>query len=247
MSATAFLAPPRPLAVPKPRRAWRWSQHWRDLLFAHWPVPAAALRRHLPPDIEVDTFGGAAWVSVIAFRLARVRLRWVPPLPFASAFTEVNLRTYVRHRGEPAIWFLSIHAGKRLGVALARAFTPLPYVYAPIRACRDRATWHFSCGRLAQPPLLWAEYRPAGVQREAEPGSLDEWLLERYVACARGRDEAVQRVAVTHPPWRFWDAEGQVTARGLGVPWGLDLERRPARMHFSPGVRARIWPFQQLK
>ena len=114
MSAQTLVAAPTPVGVRPPRCAWRWSQHWRDLLFAHWPVPAAALRRLVPDCLDIDTHDGVAWVSAVAFRLERVRFRWSPPLAFCSSFAELNLRTYVRHRGEAAIYFLSIHAGRRL-------------------------------------------------------------------------------------------------------------------------------------
>src|SRR5262249_3186317 len=106
-------------AAPAPpaggRRPWRWSQHWHDLLFAHWQVPAARLRRHLPAGLDLDTWEGTAWVSVVAFRLG-VRLRGLPPLGPGSNFLELNLRTYARLGGEPGVFFLSIHAGSRVAV-----------------------------------------------------------------------------------------------------------------------------------
>lgn len=65
-------------------------------------------------------------MTIVAFRLARVRRRWLPPLGWLSNFAELNLRTYVLYHGEPAIYFLSIHAGKRIAVQMARRVTPLP-------------------------------------------------------------------------------------------------------------------------
>src|SRR6267378_4278875 len=36
------------------QRSWRWSQHWRDLIFTHWQVPAKRLP--LPAGLELDTW-----------------------------------------------------------------------------------------------------------------------------------------------------------------------------------------------
>src|SRR5439155_4256722 len=124
-------------------QSWRWSQHWRDLIFAHWRVPASTLLPHLTLGLELDTWEGAAWVSAVAFRLEGVRLRGLPPMGPCSNFLELNLRTYVQRRGEPAIYFLRIHAGSRLAVAFARWLTPLPYAFARITYDRSGETHHF--------------------------------------------------------------------------------------------------------
>ena len=76
---------------PLPRGAWRWRQSWRDLLFAHWPVPVQAVRRLIPPGLEVDTFDGATWLGIVPFRMAGVMLRPLPDLPWISAFPELCL------------------------------------------------------------------------------------------------------------------------------------------------------------
>ena len=48
----------RPYALPK--RPWTMMQRWNDLLFAHWPIPAAKLESLLPPGLQVDTFDQSA-------------------------------------------------------------------------------------------------------------------------------------------------------------------------------------------
>ena len=44
-------------------------QSWHDLLFAHWPVPAAAVRRLVPAGLEIDEHEGTSWVGVVPFRM----------------------------------------------------------------------------------------------------------------------------------------------------------------------------------
>ena len=44
-------------------------QTWRDLLFAHWPVPAARLRGLVPPSVTIQEFDGTSWVGVVPFRM----------------------------------------------------------------------------------------------------------------------------------------------------------------------------------
>ena len=86
----------RPYALPK--RPWTMMQRWNDLLFAHWPIPAAKLEALLPSGLQVDTFDQSAWLGVVPFWMDRVQLRGVPRIPGASRFPELNLRTYVRER-----------------------------------------------------------------------------------------------------------------------------------------------------
>ena len=45
---------------PRPEGPWIMRQTWRDLLFAHWPVPVAMLRPLIPESLVIDTFDGAA-------------------------------------------------------------------------------------------------------------------------------------------------------------------------------------------
>ncbi|HZC65891.1 MAG TPA: DUF2071 domain-containing protein, partial [Candidatus Dormibacteraeota bacterium] len=74
---------------------WVMAQTWHDLLFAHWPVPLAALRSQIPASVEIETFDGTAWIAVVPFRMSGVRMRGMPLLPGLSAFPELNVRTYV--------------------------------------------------------------------------------------------------------------------------------------------------------
>ena len=49
---------------------------WSDLLFAHWRVPVELLRPLIPRELEIDTFGGEAWLGLVPFHMSGVRPRW---------------------------------------------------------------------------------------------------------------------------------------------------------------------------
>ena len=88
---------------PMPSGPWVMSQTWHDLLFAHWPVDKEALRALVPSRFELDLFEGEAWVGVVPFHMTNVAPRFVPALPWVSAFPELNVRTYVRVDGKPGV------------------------------------------------------------------------------------------------------------------------------------------------
>jgi uncharacterized protein len=60
------------------------AQTWRELLFAHWPLPPAALRPIVPAELPLDTYEGQGWIGVVPFDLSRVRARAGPPQPGAG-------------------------------------------------------------------------------------------------------------------------------------------------------------------
>ncbi len=225
-----------------PPPAWRWAQHWGDVLFLHWAVPPAAVR--VPAPLEVDTFDGRAWVSVVVFRL-RTRARGLPFLPGVSELAEVNVRTYVRHRGRPGVWFLSIHADNRWAAGLARLLTPLPYAHAPLTYRRRGAGFAFEAwpGTGAESALT---FRPTADEPLACGRPHDDWFLERYRVFAPGR-RGLMEADVAHPRWVTRGVEVRVAANGFGRAAGLDLSGAPDRAHFSPGVWARFGAFRPVE
>jgi uncharacterized protein len=225
-------------AAPPP---WVWSQRWSDLLFLHWRVPARSLRDRLPPGVEAEEYDGAAWVSLVLFRL-KVRPRWLPFVPGLSTLTEANLRTYVRAGGMSGIYFLSIFADNPLAVRLARLLTPLPYRVARMSYRRAGGAFRFERG--ADGPTL--EFRPSGGRREPDEDSLDAWLLERYRAFARTGRDGLTVAEVEHPPWRVAEVEFILSPPAEdswldGVP-----ARPPDAAHYADGMDARFGAFRAV-
>ena len=233
MSPTAALA----------GRPWRWTQRWQQVLLAHWRVPSEVLRPHLPAGVVPDTRDGTGWVSVVAFRLT-IRHRGLPAVGPCSNFLEMNLRTYVRFRGDPAVHFFSLHADSRIAVRLARWLTPLPYAVARI-AHTAGASGRYDVTRPDGSPLFRAAFHPVGA-RAKSIGSLDEWLIERYRAYVPDRRGRLFRMSVRHPAWQLQNVAGEITAAGLGAEWGLDLGRPPDQCHFSDRVDAAVLPFEEV-
>src|SRR5262249_26655166 len=132
---------------PLPARPWALTMDWEDLLFAHWRVAPAAVQRLLPAGLEGGAVGGAAWVGGVACPTARPRVRWLPPLPTANAFPELNVRTYVRAGEVPGVWFVSLDAASRLAVAGARAGFGLPYLFARMTCTRAGDEVHYASER----------------------------------------------------------------------------------------------------
>lgn len=198
---------------------------WEDLLFLHWPVPAADLRARVPADLAIDTFDGTAWLGIVPFRMARTRLRWLPRLPSAHAFPELNVRTYVRAGDRAGVWFFSLDAASRLAVAGARAAFKLPYFHADMQCDRRGQLIVYSSerrDRRAPPASFAARWCSGSASRPAAPGSLEHFLVERYCMYAVGTDGGLRCGHIAHVPWQLMSASVELGA--CDMTQRLDLE-----------------------
>lgn len=223
---------------PVPKRPWAMGQTWLDLLFAHWPVEAAALRPHVPDRLRIDTFAGHGWVGITPFRVVGLRPRGLPPLPLVSSFRELNVRTYVCAEGKAGIWFFSLDASSAFAVAGARRLYGLPYFRARIDF-DDRAGVHVEARRLGRPARLSGTYRPEGAPRSPEPGSLAHFLTERYCLYSL-RDGGLVRAEIHHRPWRLQAAAAELAHDRL-VPSGVELPADEPLLHFSHRQDVVVW------
>lgn len=214
---------------------------WHDICFLHWRADASILERTLPPGLELDRFAGEAWISVVPFRMANVRLRGAPVLPGFGSVPEINLRTYVRCGERRGVWFFSLDAASPIAVSAARITTALPYFDARIRTSEaggaivytsDRSDRRAPVGRFS------ARYIPAGPATRAEPETLEAFLHERYrfFSLRAGRLLTAQ---LRHDPWQLQSLSVAIEHNTLGALIGHPLSATPDRAWFARALHVR--------
>lgn len=236
-SATPASAAPLPCT-------WVMSQKWRHLLFMSWPIPVSVMRLHVPADIELDTFDGNAWLSLLPMHMDDLHFRYFPPVPGTSNFPEINLRTYVRLRGVPGVYFFSLDAASRLGALVARYAFHTPYLYARMKLTERTGSFriesHRKASRWAPAADFVASYGPVGEAREPEPDSLGGFLVERYTAVAEFKPGVIYTGPVSHAPWRLANADVDVEVNSLISAAGLPVPEAAPSLHFSWGTLTRL-------
>lgn len=206
------------------------TQGWRRLLFLHWPVPLAQLQPLVPAPLEVDLFEGQAYVSLAAFAVEDFRLG-----PLRLRFLETNVRTYVHLGGrEHGLYFFSLDAASQLAVLGARALLGLPYFFARMR--EDQRGYRVQRLRGPSLDLAYAVGEPLGP---AAPGTLDHFLLERYVLHAP-RGPSVWTVRVHHRPYPRQAARLLRLDDRLVAAAGLRPAPTSPLVHYAAGVDVRV-------
>jgi uncharacterized protein len=216
---------------------------WDRAVFIHYAADAATLQRDVP--FELDLRDGRAFVSIVAFTLARMRPRiggrlgeWL----FRPIATHefLNVRTYVRHRGEPGIYFLAEWLSNPLSVHLGPRTFGLPYKFG--RLLYDHARVHGDIRGTVEAREGRLTYQGDVADNSlvpSEPGSLTEFMLERYTAFTHQRKRA-RFFRVWHLPWEQTSAEIEVTADTLMASTGLWWETAESiGANYSPG--ADVW------
>jgi len=224
-------------------------QRWRHLLFLHWEVPASAVQALIPPELDVDTFEGRAYVGVVPFTMRDVSPWWSPSVPGISNFDELNVRTYVHYKGsEPGVWFFSLEAASTIAVAAARAGWSLPYHRAKMRlSVRGNEVEYSSRRRFPGPTPADFECRYSIGESigSAEPGTFEHFLAERYILYARS-SKALRIGRVHHKPYPLHRAsvhevrESMVRATGLPQPSG------DPHVLYSPGVDVDVFALKPV-
>jgi uncharacterized protein YqjF (DUF2071 family) len=211
--------------------------------FTHWRADEVALRRRLPDGLELETCDESAWLGITPFRVRGLRLRGALPLPFLSAFPELNVRTYVGAGGKPGIWFFSLDAASRLAVAAARRSYHLPYHHARMTAspAEGRICYESERTGAERPYVFRCAYGPADEPPfTAEPGSLAHFLTERYCLYATDAEGALLRAEIHHRPWSLELAAAELEANTMS-PDGVHCVGEPL-LHLARRQDVVIWP-----
>jgi uncharacterized protein len=236
---------------------------WLRAVFIHFEVDPVALQRDCP--FELDLREGRAYLSLVAFTMRGMRLRLggkLSALMFKPIATHhfLNVRAYVKHRGEPGIHFLAEWMNNLFSVMLGPPVFGLPYRLGRLRYHHDHEAGRFQ--GLVTSPLrrrggieycgksdLLAKFLPSVA------GSLDEFLLERYTAfnatgsCVQSSrsKQAIPKSGIKrffriwHPPWL--QIPVQITSLDtslLNKIWPWFAEAGCIGANYSPGIQ-NVW------
>ncbi|MBI4640724.1 MAG: DUF2071 domain-containing protein [Candidatus Tectomicrobia bacterium] len=189
------------------------AAEWRYLAMLNYEIDPAALAPYVPYGSELDSWNGKMFVSIVGFLFLRTKLFGIP-IPFHCNFEEVNLRFYVRRKGED---------GWRRGVVFIKEIVPRIAIAAVARtlynenyvAMRMRHTLDLEGEALRKDGSVeyaWFHHgewnrlsvRSSGESLPAAAGSEEEFITEHYWGYAAQRDGGCVEYRVEHPSWRIW-------------------------------------------
>jgi len=219
---------------------------WDRAVFLHYRVEPKFLQPQIPFDL--DLFDSHAYVSLVAFTLRNMRLTH-PHLKFITqplhTHSFLNVRTYVRVGELRGIYFLAEWLNNRLATLLGPTLYGLPYRFGELTYSHEapNMTGEVLGGMGSGSPMpvrpslrYCASLASSPTYEPAIPGTLDHFLLERYIAFTKhGRFRRLFQVI--HAPWPqtpvhaeiYCDTLLQTTGR-----WFCHSQFNSA--NFSPGL-----------
>jgi uncharacterized protein len=216
---------------------WLMFEAWEDLLLASWPIDPAVLRPIIPPTLEVDTFDGTAWVSIVPFRAADMRLfSRMGAIPGQVQFPELNFRTYVKHAGTAGVYFLSLDCPGAVASFIGSKWFGLPFKEASMTVERRGGTVHVRSQRITHggPPVEFAaSYSPRGTAAATVPGALDDFLTNRLSLFVMDRHGHLHRGDIWHEPWLLQPVDVTIDVNTIPSPLGITLPGVPLHAAFA--------------
>jgi uncharacterized protein YqjF (DUF2071 family) len=210
---------------------------WESLTYLHWDVAPETVQALLPDGLRPDVIDGRAWVGLVPFRMAGIRLGAIGgglPLPW-STFPETNVRTYViGPDGGRGVHFHSLDIPLLAPTIVARLGFRLPYCDAAMHLSERGARVGYLTRRrwpATTSGVTGASSRVivlvGGRVPSDELTELDVLLSAQWALYTTGPAGSILKVEVRHEPWRLRTAIVEVLADELVDAAGYDIGGRP--------------------
>ena len=213
---------------------WNYYQEWNDSVFLHFEIQYDLLIDLIPFGLELDSFHGKYYVSLVAFTMNELYPKNLFPLGYVSNFHEINIRTYVKKENKNGVYFINIEAEKVLSSFIAKMLSKLPYEKSEIK----RISKNYKSLNNKKKLELDIDYNVH--DGEIEKSDLDIWLLERYCLFYE-KNSKIFRYDIYHQEWEIQELD--LLKMKINYQFGdmtLDADNL-VNYHYSKGVNVLSW------
>lgn len=181
---------------------------WENLIMANYAVDPNVLIPYLPKGVELDSFEGKFYVSLVGFMFNKTKIFQVP-IPYLGSFEEINLRFYVVRKQEGKI---------KRGVVFINETVP----YAPVAwmanflykehytAVKTKHNWELT-DSLKRIEYSWKkDNKWNNIRVNAEnngsamkTGSVEAFIFEHYFGYTRVNPNKTLEYRINHPSWKI--------------------------------------------
>ncbi len=230
---------------------------WYHLAMFNYRIDPKLVEPLVPNGCEIDYFEGETYVSVVGFMFDDTRLRgW--PIPFHRSFEEINLRFYVRRKGDEGwrrgVSFIKELVKKRAVAFVARKLYNENYQRVPMKHRRISPTESRS-GLVEYSWFHANRWNRMAVTYTGDPeplrsGSEEEFIAEHYWGYACQLDRTCMEYRVEHPPWRVWGVQSSEFDAEVTELYGRDfaevLKQAPSSVFLAEGSPVAVYPGVKL-
>lgn len=216
---------------------WVFFQEWKQLSYLHFPVSADEVRPLVPKDIEIDTYQGSAYVSIVLFVADKMHIRALPSIPGFSTWSQINVRTYIRVGEEKGVYFFNTYCDSAIASWMGQHIGHLNLYDASVAITQEAETTIAALRREKEPgaAVFSARVTPTGETFEAAPGSLDSFVLVRDNYFSES-DGVITRMDLRHPPYSLKRAEVDIFESTVAAACGIRVADRPLLAHQVMGA-----------
>lgn len=213
---------------------------WYHLLLLNYPVDASVLMPYLPKDCEIDLYQGSPYVSLVAFQFRNTKvfgIKW----PGFTSFPELNLRFYIRCRGQRGVCFIKEFVPSRLIAGIARNIYNEPYSQATMTENVQVSTETIDAAYTLRYRGFPLRFDVVAGNRAMTPDeqSVEHFFKEHDLGVGRDRAGNTLTYRVHHPKWRIFPIQSfsiDIAAAGIfGEQFSFLTNSQPRSVVFAEG------------
>jgi hypothetical protein len=108
---------------------------------------------------------------------------------------------------------------------------------------------HYASRRIhrdAPPADFRGRYEASGPPYLSGPGSLENWLTERYILYTTDQAGRVYGGEIHHEAWPLHPAEADTEVNSMTLPQGITLPEGAPLVHYVKRITVAVWPLKKI-
>ena len=181
--------------------------NWENLIIKSFSCDPKTLEQYLPNNVELDLYNGKGIFSMVAFTFSKVKFFGIK-IPFHQLFGEINFRFYTKSKidGKKGVVFIKEYANKPIMAFIANKIYNEPFFIHDIKRqlIETKALKQINYPFKLNNKIQKISALVSKTKEKLVPDSIQEFIVDRYIAFVKGRKNKTYQYLINHKPWELY-------------------------------------------